>query len=206
MGLAQRPRCCPARPAVPSSGCEVAWNGQPSVPAAVPNPPAPVGTLGPSSPAWAAPAPASLPPRTPRARARPRPRPARGERDAGPAGLWHQHGDPPVPRPRSGSPAQPLPHLQGVVEEFAHAAEAAALPLVPPQPLQRVRDVPLLDGHVGAGLPEGLEDKRGQPGARDTSQGRGSARGCPGWQEEPWVQLQSPHQVLPSRSLFPKAL
>lgn len=115
-------------------------------------------------------------------------------------------GTPPLPRPHSASPPQPLPHLQGVVEEFAHAAEAAALPLVLPQPLQRVRDVPLLDGHVGAGLPEGLEDKRRQPGARDTSQGRGSARGSPGWQEEPWVQLQSPHQVLPLRSPFPKAL
>lgn len=65
-------------------------------------------------------------------------------------------------------PQPSLPHLKGVVEEFAHSAEAAALPLALLQPAQRVRDVPLLDGHVGSGLPEGLEDKRCQPGARET--------------------------------------
>lgn len=76
-----------------------------------------------------------------------------------------------MPRSHSGSPPQPLPHLQGVVEEFARAAEAAALLLALPQPLQRIRDVLLLDGHVGSGLPEGLEDKRSQPAARETADG-----------------------------------
>lgn len=57
----------------------------------------------------------------------------------------------------------PATHLQGVVEELPHAAETARLLLLLLQPAQRVRDVPLLDGHVGSGLPEGLEDERCQP-------------------------------------------
>lgn len=168
MGLAQRPQCdwlSPVRAA--------RWPGManPLSQAAVPTPAVSVGKKGPSSPVWAAPAPALLLSRMPRVRARLRHHPARRQRDTGPAGLLHQHKDIPTAQTTLWVPSPALPHLQGIVEEFAHTAEAATLALVLLQPPQCVRDVPLLNGHIGSGLPKGLEDKRRQPGARETSEG-----------------------------------
>lgn len=106
----------------------------------------------------------------------PLPRPRTGD-TLGPAWLWLR-----VPM----SHPSPATHLQGVVEELPHAVETARLPLLLLQPAQRVRDVPLLDGHVGSGLPEGLEDECRQP----VSQRDVGGMGKPGlehawWQEEP---------------------
>lgn len=114
----------------------------------------------------------------------------------------------------------PPTHLQGVVEELSHTAEATCLLLLLLQPVQRILDVPFLNGHVGSGLPEGLEDKCCQPMSQRDIGGLGDgagvclvAGGALGLPVPGKMLLHSlpephrvPHQVLPVGSLFPKAL
>lgn len=124
--------------------------------------------------------------------------------------------DNPPPRP----PTPPRAHLQGVVEKLAHAAEASRLQLLPLQPVQGICDVLFLDGHVGSGLPEGLEDKRRQPESQRAVRGVGTqglsgegvclVAGGDGWSLEGCHRTAPchavPYQVLPLSSRSPKAL
>lgn len=117
-------------------------------------------------------------------------------------------------------PTPPRAHLQGIVEELAHTAEASCLQLLTLQPAQSIRDVLFLDGHVGSGLPEGLEDKRRQPESQRAVRGVGTqglsgdgvclVAGGDGWSLEGCHRTAPchavPYQVLPLASLSPKAL